>query len=386
MRFALLALVVVGCGARTEPIVPLVVVEPPPPPPPPPPPDPEIAPAVSVAAGLFHSCAATRSGQVHCWGFNNQGQLGDGRRETRPTPRPIDGIDDAVAVTAGRYHSCALRAGGRVSCWGSNLRGELGDGSLEIAQLRPVEVVDLPPVAQVSAGADHTCAVTDAGVLFCWGANGGGQVGPDMRGSYRRPVEVPLPGATVSVAAGLSHTCALTTDGVWCWGSDIVAEDEFAPPFLPRRVELPPVVQVDSADFRSCAVSEAGEVWCWPFRGPDTSIVAAPTERLDRVAQIGAGHEFLCALVGDGGLRCWGNNERGQLGDGGAETSRTALVTPVDLPPSISVITGWRHACALDETGVIRCWGRNQEGQLGIGRSAELLPPVIAGVLRDALP
>lgn len=356
-------------------------------------PDPRIEPALEVSAGLFHTCAATRVGRVHCWGFNNQGQLGDGSSETRTTPVPSPGVRDAVAVTAGRAHTCARRADGTVLCWGSNLYGQLGDGGDETRQLLPVPVDGLIDVRALDAGGQHTCAVLDDGRLFCWGDNDRGQIGPATAGAYRRPVPVPLDEPVDEVAAGFAHTCVRFRSGrVGCWGQsafEIVRPDEIAPPFQLDEVEgLPPITRLSSGDFETCGVTADGRVLCWGFDDREGSLdgvaptAPAPVPGLDDAAAVSAGHEFACARRLDGHVVCWGNNERGQLGDGGEDETPGALVEPRDLPPARGVTCGWRHACALDEVGVVRCWGRDQEGQLGDGRGGEHRPPTVAAVFR----
>lgn len=361
----------------------------------PPPPDPMIEPAIQVSAGLFHTCAATRVGRVHCWGFNNQGQLGDGTSETRITPVASPGVTDAVAITAGRSHSCALRADGTLLCWGANLAGQLGDGSFETRQLLPVPVDGLSEVIDVSAGGEHTCAVVRDGRLFCWGDNDRGQVGPDEAGSYRRPVPVPLGEPVVEVSGGFAHTCARTRSGrVLCWGESALTTrrpvDEIAPPFSPNEIAGVRATSLTSGDYETCAIEDGGEVTCWRFEiasaGMFDSVVPSATygvPGLGAATQVSAGHEFACAVQAWGGVGCWGNNDRGQLGDEGADTTPGAIVAPLDLPTTDAVSAGWRHACALDGLGVIRCWGRNWEGQLGDGTGGENRPPRVAAVFRE---
>ena len=133
--------------------------------------------AVSVAAGWEHTCALHRSGEVSCWGDNNRGELGDGQKEsTSPTPVRVVGIDDAVAVSAGDWHTCALRSGGSISCWGYNGDGQLGNGSYESSN-SPVEVAGITDAVSVAAGLKHACALRTGGAVTCWGNNDYAQLG-----------------------------------------------------------------------------------------------------------------------------------------------------------------------------------------------------------------
>ena len=126
-----------------------------------------------------------------------------------------------VRVTAGENHTCALSSEGNVRCWGENASGQLGDGTF-VRRRTPSTVGDLADVADVSAGGRHTCAVTTAGAVACWGANDWGQLGTRPRQARSRPRRVKgLAGPATVVASGDNYTCALTEAGaVECWGAN----------------------------------------------------------------------------------------------------------------------------------------------------------------------
>jgi alpha-tubulin suppressor-like RCC1 family protein len=198
-----------------------------------------------IAGGAYHTCAALGSGQAVCFGWNDNGQLGDGRRGTssaRPVTvlntagtGPLSGVREVSpggAAAIGSQHTCALLSTGRAVCWGGNASGQLGNNLLGTDTSRPVEVValsgsaPLDGVADIDTGSDHSCAVLASGSVVCWGENADGQLGDDRRGTDSgRPRTVldesgaaMLSGA-IEVVAGRAHTCARDVSGVVrCWG------------------------------------------------------------------------------------------------------------------------------------------------------------------------
>jgi alpha-tubulin suppressor-like RCC1 family protein len=132
----------------------------------------------TLSAGSGHSCGALGRGGVRCWGNNFLGQLGDGTRTDRLLPVSVSELPQrVVALANGEVHSCAILQGGAVRCWGMNFYGQLGDGTDELG-LMPVTPIGLGSgVQQIGGGENHTCALTAAGGVKCWGANYSGQLG-----------------------------------------------------------------------------------------------------------------------------------------------------------------------------------------------------------------
>jgi alpha-tubulin suppressor-like RCC1 family protein len=151
------------------------------------------APAKSVTAGTYSTCAAMTDGTAKCWGDNSSGQGGDGTLVTKSYPTTVSGLTGVNKLSAGGAHVCALLDNGSVKCWGLNSSGQLGDGT-ETNRSTPVPVVGIPdPVVQLSAGYDHTCAVTSKQDIYCWGANYSGQLGDGTYYNSVKPVKVKLP-------------------------------------------------------------------------------------------------------------------------------------------------------------------------------------------------
>jgi hypothetical protein len=197
-----------------------------------------------VAGGAFY-CALREPGDVHCWGENQEGGLGDGSHHVSERPVRVRLPRAAVQIAAGSKHACSLLHDGELRCWGENSRGAVGVGLLPpccdvpdpkrpAEYLSPQRVIAIPPVASVQALADATCALTRTGEVYCWGENGSGQLGSP-------PSSEPLP--TPARVAGLppvrqfimsDPSCAITNDGdALCWGGGCPLVE---PTYRPTRV------------------------------------------------------------------------------------------------------------------------------------------------------
>lgn len=176
----------------------------------------------SVSAGWFHSCGVRSTGALRCWGLGNRGQLGTGATTTRRTPVGV-GTATWRAVAVGGHHTCGVRADQTLWCWGLDATGQLGVPG-DADRLEPAQVGADRAWSDVSAGWGHTCAVAVDGSAWCWGLGERGRLGDGTTVRRDAPTRVldPAGGAVrwVQVAVGDGHTCGLTTAGaVHCWGS-----------------------------------------------------------------------------------------------------------------------------------------------------------------------
>ncbi len=274
-----------------------------------------------ISANGWHTCAVTTAGAAYCWGWNAGATIGDGTTTQRNAPTAVStgtGLTDTNvdSVLAGDEHTCALTVDGQAYCWGSNAFGQVGDGTTTW-RLTPTAVATttgLSPtnVAQLSAGGRHTCAVTDAGRAYCWGARWNGQLG-DGTQHTDEGLTTPTPVLTdsgltatnvASVSAGTHHTCALTTDGAaYCWGRNLrnhlgVDDDGLS-------VLSPTPVITDGTDLTGT-----------------------------NVGSLASGYKYTCAMTTAGRVSCWGRNDSGQLGDGstGRRDVPTSMIAATAVP------------------------------------------------------
>jgi alpha-tubulin suppressor-like RCC1 family protein len=236
-------------------------------------------------------------------------------------------------------------------------------------------------IGSLAAGASHTCELTLAGGVYCWGSNGDGQLGNGTTTNSEVPLAVNgLSSGVAVVAAGGFHSCArLGGGGVQCWGNNLygqLGDGTTAPSSVPVEVNglASGVASIAAGDYHTCALTQAGGVLCWGSNGDGqlgdgtttSSPVPVPVSGLaSGAAAIAAGSRHTCALTGTGGVRCWGYNQHGQLGNG----TTTNSPVPVDvsgLADDVAAIAlGAYHSCALTLGGGVQCWGLNSTGQLG---------------------
>jgi hypothetical protein len=340
---------------------------------------PASVPAKAITGGLNHTCVLTRAGGVECWGSNDHGQLGDAdayRWTHRLMPNAVAGLSSGVtAVAAGVRHACALTAAGGVKCWGVN-GGDLGTNSG--VSWTPLDVAGLSSgVTAITAGSDFTCALISGGGVKCWGYNRWASLGDGTTTHRSTPVDVAgLTSGVVAIGAGATRACALTTaGGVKCWGGTAYL----------TPVDVPGLTSGVTAITGSCALTTAGGVKCWGGTGPLTPVdVSGLTSGVAAIAGGTGGHT--CALTDGGAVKCWGLNNFGQLGDG-TTSDRSAPVAVSGLSGGVTAVAaGSFHTCALTRSGGAKCWGSNNNAQLGDGTTTNRLTPVNVVGLGSAAP
>jgi alpha-tubulin suppressor-like RCC1 family protein len=345
---------------------------------------------VGMELGQYSSCTGEAlAGSEDCSSTtddNCNGKIGCADPVACPGGCPGLPAPPTNRLAAGWGHVCVITAAASVKCWGYDSYGELGDGqpvsnTSKVQSPLPVDVVGVTGVVGISAGEDHTCALTQGGAVYCWGEG----EGFGMSGAVPTPVAIAGLGSGVSqVAAGEFHTCVLLQTGtVQCWGAR--GEMEAGADFLsatPKTVAgLSGVAAVASGDGYACALGAGGGVSCWGGNQfgelGSGSVVPNDSPQPLNVVGLGSGIVSLgtlggsqtCIVTSGGGVSCWGDNSAGQLGSGSMIGLSPTPVAVSGLGSGVQSVaaSGEDHACALLATGAIECWGDGQNGQLGDG-------------------
>lgn len=318
---------------------------------------PNLSGAISIAGGNNHTLVAKSDGTAWAWGRGQEGELGNGTLTDSSTPIQVLGpggsgyLTGVTSVAAGRYHSLAVMSDGTVWTWGRNSDGELGNGTTT-ASSTPVQAIGLTGVIAVAGGQFHSLALKSDGTVWAWGYNVNGQLGDGTRTSRSTPVQVVGPSGVVAIAAGQSHSVALESDGtVWAWGLN--SDGQLGDGTTTQR--LTPI-QVTG---------------------------------LSQVSAIGAGGWHTLAVKSDGTAWGWGRDSDGQVGYG-AKTNR-AVTTPQQVvgpggsgyfSGASTIAGGLAHSLILKSDGTVWAWGRNREGEIGNGKASptdQLSPSEVEG-------
>jgi|JI10StandDraft_1071094.scaffolds.fasta_scaffold45567_4 alpha-tubulin suppressor-like RCC1 family protein len=344
-----------------------------------------------LAIGYQFTVALLADGSVRAWGRNGSGQCGDGTTDARPRPVTVSGLGGVTQVAAGYEHACAVKGDGTVWCWGGGAFGRLGNGSTNDARA-PVQVMGVTGATQVATGYGHACAVINNGTVRCWGR--GGEIG--ARSSSMTAVEVAGLSGVARIAASAPatfggsvapFTCAVKMDGsVWCWGSNDSGQlatgttDNLPSSTAPLATLITSGAQrLAAGGAHACALLGDGAVRCWgndlAYQLGDPSQSNRPTPvalaGLAGARDLALGRDTTCGLFADGTARCLGANGSGQLGRGSASSGGVRaelMAAPVAGLTNIQALAlGEDHACAYTADGATRCWGANAFAQLGIG-------------------
>ena len=376
--------------------------------------------SAGLAPGTLGYCAVLATGGVECWGYNGNGELGNGTTGGyEDVPTSVSGITNATSVAGGgSYGYCAVLATGGVDCWGANDAGQLGNGTVSSYSDVPVAVSGITNAVSVMNGNNNFCAVLATGGVECWGYNGGYSSFPGLggylgSGSDSIYSDVPVAVSGISDAKSLAgdfygYCAVLATGGVDCWGynSDGELGDGSLSDYsnVPMRVAgMTDAASITNSALSYCAVLATGGIDCWGLNqegelgagNVGNSDVPVAVVGINNAQSAAGGTLGYCAVLkigGDqlqtGGVDCWGSNSFGELGN--------ALLKPdevgsSDVPVAVgdgvlgafnkitnvaSIAAGSDNYCALLVSGGLDCWGYNADGELGIGDTTNTNAPV----------
>jgi alpha-tubulin suppressor-like RCC1 family protein len=338
-------------------------------------------------------------------GYNAYGQLGIGTKTSQLSPVATNGLGthSIEKVAAGAIHTLAYTKTGTLVAWGDNFMAQLGDGTVD-ERLLPVPVRDPPSgtVVKLGAGSYHSMVLLEDGSLWGWGANNLSQLGIGWAAEQAMPVRVKGLASRhiVDFVLGGDHCLALDSEGVlWAWGHNSdgqLGDGTTLDRDMPGRVmgmDGRNIIALAAGYASSAVVLSDGSVFAWgdnakgqlgdgttTDRKLPVSINALAGKKIQALSLggcgLGGGHSL--ALSSDGGLWAWGDNAYGQLGIGSTTASTSPIA--VTLPTGTKVrkiASGGFHSLALMTNGSVWGWGRGNNGQLGTGSSTNKNSPTL---------
>ncbi len=339
---------------------------------------------VELVLGANHSCAILGDGRLKCWGDNTYSQCGGGQdAHVGDVPSDMGSnlrtlLTDVTAVAAGERHTCAVQDGA-LKCWG--IYDSTAVSSPQTVDLgRKVSAVCADP------GSMYTAVLLEDGSAKLWGAfAGNSDAGNELR-------QLPFTGAATALACGGLGICAILKTGkVECWGDYSWLAGYPTPRVMTFDVLDPsPLTNLVVGSGHGCGLHASGVMRCWGYNiygqlgaatgnphGDETDATSWPPVAMGaEIIAIAASGSLTCAIADTGGVKCWGNDaEAGGLGQPSIPALDTLpkdrdFISLGDTGPVAKLATSGRHVCALFRSGRVKCWGNNEQGQLGIG-SAE---------------
>ena len=257
-------------------------------------------------------------------------------------------------LSNGLYHTCAILGNGSVSCWGEGDNGRLGNGATS-DKTTPTLTSSLGAgrtAVAISGGTSHTCVILDNGLVSCWGNGGFGQLGNGGNSNSLTPTLTSSLGVgrtAVVISSGNYHTCALLDNGsVSCWGFG------------------------SSGQQGNGGVSNQNTPTLTSSLGAGRTAIA-----------LSNGYDHTCAILDNGSTSCWGLGTSGQLGDGSNSNKNIpTLTSSLGVGrTAVAIASGGTHTCALLDNGLVSCWGKGTDGNLGDGGNSNQNTPTLTSSL-----
>ncbi|MEM1009767.1 MAG: hypothetical protein AAGJ35_12260, partial [Myxococcota bacterium] len=293
-----------------------------------------------ISTGSDYTCVLLDTRDLHCWGTNGLFRLGynDSKIRLKPDLNPVPLGQKVKQVSSTLATTCVILEDGSLRCWGYNFYGQTGYGVTSSYYQQNHRHVSLygQKVIRVSTGREHTCVILQGGSLKCWGLNRYGQLGyGDIQDRNKPTLQVIdlNKQQAVEVSVGSWHSCALIQDGyVQCWGHNMYGQLGYGDTQDRHKPSMQPIDLYGQ-----------------------------------KVTQISAGNFHTCVLLEDNSAKCWGYNRHGQLGYGDLQDRNKPPLQAIDFKGlNVRYIaSGWRQTCAILQDQTVRCWGSNERSQLG---------------------
>ncbi|MEM7375085.1 MAG: HYR domain-containing protein [Bacteroidota bacterium] len=346
-----------------------------------------------IATGFQHSYFLKDDGTLWSTGRNHAGQLGNGSSGTSVSTATQIGTDtDWASVSAGEHQGFALKTDGSLWVWGRNAFGELGVPGTQ--QLNPVQIGTDTDWVSISCKTYNTLAVKSDGTLWAWGYNLYGSVGNGTNTNQHTPLQIGTDTDWASASTGSSLSLVLKSDGsLWAWG-----RNDFGQLGIGSTVNQNVPVQVGSATdwesiscgtYASYAIKSDGSLWSWGRNDFGELGIGSTIDQSSPVqvgtdtdwAQVSGGLDHVSARKTDGTLWSWGKGSNGRLGNG-------TISGNVSSPGQIGTDTDWdvlsegegSFSFAVKSNTNVYGWGRNHQGQLGIGTTIDASSPTALGM------
>lgn len=359
------------------------------------------------------SCATDGNNDVHCWGLDNVGQLGDGGTNlNRDVPTAVVKTGalsgkSILSMAPGAVHMCALASDDLAYCWGGDGLGQLGNGGTSVDSSTPVAVdtsgvLSGKTILDISAGNNTACVIASDNQAYCWGDDVNGQIGDGGSSVTRQsPVAVDTSGVLsgktlLSISVGFGHTCAVASDNqAYCWGQDTYGQlgdggtntNQQSPVAVNTSGALSgkTILDIQAGNGTTCALASDYQVYCWGFdldgqlgdggtnTNQSTPVAVDTSGALSgkTVRSVSLFNAHTCVIASDDQAYCWGINNNSNLGSNGTTNQPTPAAVDATGVLSgktiLSVSAGTNHSCALASDYRAYCWGDDSQGQIGNG-------------------